>query len=83
MFRTRPSVAPFAHQVTDAFSVLDMRTTSGPAPRLTAEVAASPTEALRPIVPPRPQLRRARRVGVPQPPRTGRRTATSSGYRPR
>ncbi|MFE5327756.1 hypothetical protein ACFRCG_15370 [Embleya sp. NPDC056575] len=83
MFRTRLSGAPFAQHVTDAFSVLDMRTTGAPAPRLTAEAAASPTEAARPIVPPRPQLRRARRVGVPQPPQTGRRTATSSGYRPR
>ncbi|MFE3196990.1 hypothetical protein [Embleya sp. NPDC059237] len=78
MFRTRLSlsVAPVAHEVTDAFSVLDMRTTGAPAPRLT-------TEAARPIVPPRPQLRRARRVGVPQPPQSGRRAATSSGYRPR
>ncbi|GCD99946.1 hypothetical protein EHYA_07670 [Embleya hyalina] len=89
MFRTPLTAAPLGRPAADTFSALDARTAGGPTPLVTAgaaEIAASAANAVkvaRPILSPRPRLRPARHVGVPQTLRNGRRTATPSGYRPR
>lgn len=83
MFRTPTAAAPITAPATDAtnaFSVVDARTATTTALRISA--AATP-RVVSPAEPPRPRNRREARITAPPPAPAGRRTATSSGYRPR
>ena len=86
MFRVpTAAAAAITDRTTDTFSVLDTHTAPGTGLRIAAEAEA--TAAIRrvawPAEPPRPRHRREARITTPRPTRTDRRTATSSGYRPR
>ncbi|WP_406281801.1 hypothetical protein [Embleya sp. NBC_00896] len=78
------------HPEADVFSVVDVRTASEPGLRLTAAAAGATRGASISVAPARTPVERRRvhrrrdlPASTPHPRDVGRRTATSSGYRPR
>ncbi|MET7303065.1 hypothetical protein [Embleya sp. NPDC005575] len=71
MFRTPVAAAPITDRTTtDAFSVLDTRTTMGTGLRIAAEAAAVTRRVASPAEPPRRRHRHEARITTPRPART-------------